>query len=111
MSQLGAACTLLFGLYSLLSGEHVEKILAQTSLGLGCFLQYLSVVQFFETSPRYNVLVLTPKRGFQSCSLFAGHVLFFGFMLLGMVFSETTATGLATSAAPRPRCSPWLTGT
>jgi hypothetical protein len=88
MSQLGAACTLLFGLYSLLSGEHVEtRFWLKLLLGLGCFLQYLSVVQFFETSPRYNVLVLTLKRGIPRVAhfLLGTSPLFFGFMLLGMV--------------------------
>jgi hypothetical protein len=88
VSQLGASCTLLFGFYSLLAGEYVEtKFWLKFLLGLGCLVQYVSLVQFFESRPRYYVLVLTLKRGIPRVAQFllGACPLFFGFMLLGMI--------------------------
>ena len=88
VSQVGANCTLLFGLCSLLSGAYVEtKFWLKLLLGSACFIQYLSLVQFFEREPRYNVLVLTLKRGIPRVGRFllGTSPLFFGFMLLGMI--------------------------
>ena len=85
MSQVGAIAISLLDFVRCLWRICGDEVLAEALLGSACFIQIFEPRTIFEREPRYNVLVLTLEARYSRVGRFLRRVLFFGFMLLGMI--------------------------